>query len=67
MENKKLKLPNWLCIISSVSKSFFCRHRYDDFKIRNFTDPKMDDNGRLTTKMLIRTCGKCGKTEYIAT
>lgn len=43
--------------IYAVSKSFFCRHKWGDFKIRNFDAPKMDDKGRLTTKMLIRTCG----------
>ena len=52
--------------IYAVSKSFFCRHKWDDFKIRNFDEPKMDDKGRLTTKMLIRTCSKCGKTEHFA-
>jgi hypothetical protein len=52
--------------IYAVSKSFFCRHKWDDFKIRNFDEPKMDDKGRLTTKMLIRTCGKCVKTECFA-
>ena len=29
--------------ICAVSKSFFCRHNWDDFKIRNFDEPKMDD------------------------
>lgn len=52
--------------IYAVSKSFFCRHKWDDFKIRNFDEAKMDDKGRLTTKMLIRTCSKCGKTEHFA-
>ena len=47
--------------IYAVSKSFFCRHRWVDFKIRNFDEPKMDSKGRLTTKMLIRQCSKCGK------
>ena len=63
---EKVRLPKWLYTIFSVSKSFFCQHRYDDVKIRNFTDLKMDDNGRLTIRMLIRTCGKCDKTEHIA-
>lgn len=52
--------------IHFVSKSFFCRHKWDDFKIRNFDEPKMDDKGRLATKMLISTCGKCGKIEHFA-
>ena len=63
---KKVRLPKWLYTIFSVNKSFFCRHKYDDIKIRNFIDPKMDDNGRLTVRMLIRTCSKCGKTEHLA-
>lgn len=49
-----------------VSKSFFCRHKWVGFKIRNFDEPKMDSKGRLTTKMLIRECGKCGKLECFA-
>ena len=52
--------------IHIVSKSFFCRHKWDNFKIRNFNEPKMDYKGRLTTKMLIRTCSKCGKIEHFA-
>ena len=52
--------------IYAVGKSFFCRHKWDDFKIRNFDETKMDDKGRLTTKMLIRICSKCGKTEHFA-
>ena len=51
--------------IYAVSKSFFCRHEWD-VKIRNFDEPKMDNKGRLTTKMLIRTCSKCNKTEHFA-
>ncbi len=57
---KKLKALR----IYAVSKSFFCRHKWVDFKIRNFDEPKIDDKGRLSTKMLIRTCSKCGKTEH---
>jgi len=53
-------------ILSIVSKSFFCRHKWVDFKIRNFDTPKMDSKGRLTTKMLIRECSKCGKMEFFA-
>ena len=49
-----------------VSKSFFCRHKWVDFKIRNFDEPKMDSKGRLATKMLIRECSKCGKMECFA-
>jgi len=52
--------------IYAVSKSFFCRHKWVDFKIRNFDEPKMDSKGRLTTKMLIRECSKCGKLECFA-
>jgi hypothetical protein len=52
--------------IHIVSKSFFCRHKWVDFKIRNFDEPKMDSKGRLTTKMLIRECSKCGKLECFA-
>ena len=52
--------------IYAVSKSFFCRHKWDDFKIRNFNETKMDSKGRLTTKMLIRECNKCGKIESFA-
>ena len=54
-------------VLSHVSKSFFfCRHKWVDFKIRNFDEPKMDSKGRLTTKMLIRECSKCGKMECFA-
>ena len=59
---KKLKALR----IYAVSKSFFCRHKWVDFKIRNFDEPKMDNKERLTTKMLIRTYSKCGKTEHFA-
>ena len=52
--------------IHIVSKSFFCRHKWVDFKIRNFDEPKMDSKGRLTTKMLLRKCGKCDKIECFA-
>ena len=45
-------------------KSFFCLHKYET-KIINFNEPKMDDKGRLTTKMLIRICNKCKRTEYL--
>lgn len=49
-----------------VSKSFFCRHKWVDFRVRNFDEPKMDSKGRLATKMLIRQCSKCGKMECFA-
>ena len=59
---KKLKALHQLF----VGKSFFCRHRWVDFKIRNFDESKIDSKGRLTTKMLIRECSKCGKMECFA-
>lgn len=60
----KARLPRFW--VGAVSKSFFCRHRWVDFKIRNFDERKMDSKGRLTTKMLIRQCSKCGKMECFA-
>ena len=51
--------------IYAIIESFFCRHEWD-VKIRYFDEPKIDDKGQLTTKMLVRTCSKCGKMECFA-
>lgn len=49
-----------------IGNLFFHRHKWTDFKFRNFDEPKMDDKGRMSNKMLIRTCGKCSKMELFA-
>ncbi len=60
------KLPKWLYTILNVSNMFFCRHNYENGGIRKtFNDPKMDSNGKLTYKMQLKVCTKCGKIKYI--
>lgn len=48
-----------------VSKSFFCWHRWVNAGQKIFGESKMDSNGKLTTRMQIRVCEKCGKTKYL--
>lgn len=52
MKQKKLKI-------------FFCKHKWLDAGTKIFGEPKMDSNGKLTTKMEIRVCEKCGKMKYL--
>ena len=48
-----------------VSKSFFCWHKWANAGQKIFDEPKMDSNGKLTTRMQIKVCEKCGKTKYL--
>ena len=48
-----------------VSKSFFCWHKWVNVKQKIFGEPKMDSNGKKTTKMKIIVCEKCGKSKYL--
>lgn len=66
LKYKTLKYMKNLIEKLKALRSFFCRHKWVDFKIRNFDEPKMDSKGRLATKMLIRECSKCGKMECFA-
>lgn len=48
------------------SKSFFCRHKWVDLKVRHFVVPKFDSEGQLASKMQIQECSKCSKLKAIA-
>ena len=48
-----------------ISKSCFCWHRWVNVGQKIFGEPKMDSNGKLTTRMQIILCEKCGKTKHL--
>lgn len=51
---------------SIQNNKYFCLHRWVSCGERVFGEPKMDDNGKLSTRMQLQVCEKCGKLKHIS-
>lgn len=48
------------------NNNYLCLHRWVSCGERVFGEPKMDDNGKLSTRMQLQVCEKCGKLKHIS-
>lgn len=58
-------LIRWV-VKSIQNNKYFCLHRWVSYGERVFGEPKMDDNGKLSTRMQLKVCEKCGKLKHIS-
>lgn len=63
-EDKKQMSGGFVKFIQN--NNYLCLHRWVSCGERVFGEPKMDDNGKLSTRMQLKVCEKCGKLKHIS-